>query len=225
MTEVCSVCGYENVDEALYCKHCGRDLGEFGPKQIKAREASRSTVQIGKAAGSGGPEVPKRLAAGGVLLVAAGVLSMLLGAIVPAEVSSGGLSSWIGSNSDLPIMFGFFSLVGGILALLRRLFYIALALSTLGCFAVGPYFISSLLPTIGAILLAISRRDFIPIYTRKPTHLRNCPACGQYLEHAPLYNEYYCYNCKQFRELEPVRVGAGKHERAPQPSADEPEAE
>lgn len=212
MAKICSVCGYENLDEALYCKHCGRDLEEYGLRSVPSREPSRPAMPATRSYGKGGPEVPRWLAVGGVLLVGGGILSMLLGAIVPSEMSSSGLSSWIGSNSDLPIIFGFFSLAGGIMALLRRLFYIALALSILGCFAVGPLFISSMLPTIGTILLAVSRRDFIPIYTKKPHYQRNCSSCGQYLEYAPLYKEYYCFNCKQYRELEPVRVAKSKGE-------------
>ena len=53
-----------------------------------------------------------------------------------------------------------FSILGGILALKRKLWRMALAGGILGLFTIGPLYMSSILALIGLILIVLSRKEF-----------------------------------------------------------------
>jgi hypothetical protein len=58
------------------------------------------------------------------------------------------------------VIISLFPILGGLLAIKRKLFYIALAGSILGLFSIGFVFSSSILSLIGLVLLFISRKEF-----------------------------------------------------------------
>ena len=58
------------------------------------------------------------------------------------------------------ITFSAFALLGGIMAIQRKMWGLALVGSILGLFIIGPVFISSLLSLIALILIAITHREF-----------------------------------------------------------------
>ncbi len=60
----------------------------------------------------------------------------------------------------IEIIFGILMLLGGIMAIRRRMWALALIGSILGLFTFGYYGLASLFSLIGLILLAISRHEF-----------------------------------------------------------------
>ena len=53
-----------------------------------------------------------------------------------------------------------FTLVGGIVAVQRKAWGLAIVGGILGLFTIGPFFLGSIMSLIGLILVAISRKDF-----------------------------------------------------------------
>jgi len=53
-----------------------------------------------------------------------------------------------------------FTLAGGIVAVKRKAWGLAIAGGILGLFTIGPFFLGSIMALIGLILIAISRKDF-----------------------------------------------------------------
>ena len=60
----------------------------------------------------------------------------------------------------LIIVFSMFALLGGVMAVQRKMWGLALVGGILGLFAIGPFFLASLLSLIGLILVGISKDDF-----------------------------------------------------------------
>jgi hypothetical protein len=110
----------------------------------------------------------------GVLLVLAGLLGLLTWASALA-VNTSMIQSFLPPNSPITAeqlqstlmicgiigaILSIIALAGGIVALRRRGWGLAILGSILGLFTVGPYFLASILALIGLILLVISRKEF-----------------------------------------------------------------
>jgi predicted RNA-binding Zn-ribbon protein involved in translation (DUF1610 family) len=135
------------------------------------------------------------------------IMGILIGPYLPVQIMSGGLSQTISENANWTIILSVLGLIGGVFALLRRAFFISLLFLLAGAFAVGPVFISTILTTFAAILSAISRRDYIPLFTLNADK-KTCLECGQPLARTLAYREYYCFNCKHYRTLPRMQVQA-----------------
>jgi len=112
----------------------------------------------------------------GILLIIAGVLALLSWiSVITMDVSMIDMSVLqeldptitLEQIQELLVICGtigcilaIFSILGGILALKRKLWGIALAGGIVGLFTIGPIFISSILALISIILVIISRKEF-----------------------------------------------------------------
>lgn len=127
---------------------------------------SEQTQQQGK------PSILPVLA--GILLILAGLLGLLTWASALA-VDTSMIQSFLPSNSPITAeqlqstllicgiigsILSIIALAGGIVALRRRGWGLAIVGSILGLFTIGPYFLASVLALIGLILIVISRKDF-----------------------------------------------------------------
>ena len=151
------------------------------------------------------PAHPPGLMKAGSLLLVVGVIGALIGPI-PHQIDMTGLNNGIGLGSWLvtsyiPTFLAMAGLLGGVLTLLRRGFYLAVPLGVLCCFAIGPYFITTIGATIATITIALNRRDFIPIIHGPPVLDKPCPVCRHPLQWVSGYREWYCFNCKNYRKL------------------------
>ncbi|HKZ48877.1 MAG TPA: zinc ribbon domain-containing protein [Thermoplasmata archaeon] len=105
---------------------------------------------------------------GGVLLLLAGILGFVGAAQVFVASGAGSYFGVFGPEIAgilavcglLLVIFSVFALLGGIMAVQRKMWGLALAGGILGLFAIGPFFLSSLLSLIGLIIIGISREDF-----------------------------------------------------------------
>jgi|GEM_PF-7059570 len=213
--KICENCKAENLDKAKFCRRCGNGLAEiFEPDHATpGRPVTRRNIPPSDAPENQGRETYdtedatgstlEGIQIGGALLLIVSVFGMLLGTIVP-DVGSAGLSNTIG-QSNYTIVLSAFGIFAGVLALLRRGFIVSLFLAVLTCFAVGPFFITSIGAIISAIVIAKGRKEFIPIYVITPDNNVPCPACGHKLFYANVTHEWYCFNCNEYKKL-PRRI-------------------
>ncbi len=110
----------------------------------------------------------------GVLLILTGLLGLLTWAaalsvdtsmvqgILPANspITAGQLQSFLLVCGIIGSILSIIALAGGIVALRRRGWGLAMMGSVLGLFTIGPYFLASILALIGLIILIIARKDF-----------------------------------------------------------------
>jgi len=107
----------------------------------------------------------------GILLIVAGILSIanwgyILAVFATDPTAAGfmalipGLATLVYVCGGIFIVLSIITLLGGVMALRRRMWGLALVGSILGLFIIGPFGVSSLLSLVGLIILAISRKEF-----------------------------------------------------------------
>ena len=111
------------------------------------------------------PQRTGKPVAGGALLLVAGVLAMINFAILIAAGSGfeslfPGLGSILAVCGIIGMIFSILALLGGVLAIMRKMWGLALVGSILGLLTIGPLFVSSILSLVALILIAISREEF-----------------------------------------------------------------
>ncbi|MEW6069089.1 MAG: zinc-ribbon domain-containing protein [Candidatus Thermoplasmatota archaeon] len=114
--------------------------------------------------------------AAGILLLIAGIITLVYTSIMlwitPSMLQQAGQAQSIPISQlgmatqviqicySVIIILGIFALIGGIVALRRKLWGLALTGSILGLFTIGPILICSILSLVALILIAISREEF-----------------------------------------------------------------
>ncbi len=118
------------------------------------------------------PPKPKTLlpVIGGIFLVIAGIDGMAAWAYIAfvAATLAGGIpvfgsafASLIAVCGAIEIIFGIIALLGGIMAIMRRMWALGIVGGILGLFLLGFFFFeASLFALIGLILIAISHKEF-----------------------------------------------------------------
>lgn len=110
---------------------------------------------------------------GGALLIIAGILAIILwGALIAlgsafgaglglVDPAAGGLlSGIILICGSIGVILSIFTLVGGVMAVQRKMWGLALTGAILGIFTIGLYALSSILSIVGLILIAVARKEF-----------------------------------------------------------------
>lgn len=109
--------------------------------------------------------------AGGVLLLIAGIIALInwiwvafvagtIGGMMTAIPGLGGFGAIMIVCGVVGIIFSIIALVGGVMAIQRKMWGLALAGSILGLFTIGFVFVSSILSLIALILIALSKSEF-----------------------------------------------------------------
>lgn len=110
----------------------------------------------------------------GILLILTGLLGLLtwvsaisvdtsmIQGILPSNspITAEQLQSFLLVCGIIGSILSIIALAGGIVALRRKGWGLAMIGSVLGLFTIGPYFLASILALIGLIILVISRKDF-----------------------------------------------------------------
>lgn len=110
----------------------------------------------------------------GIFLIIAGLLGIFtwsmalaldistLQNVLPADtpISVEQIQSFLNVCGIIGCILSMFALVGGIVAVNRKAWGLAVVGGILGLFTIGPFFLGSILSLIGFILVAISRKDF-----------------------------------------------------------------
>lgn len=152
----CVSCGRDIPMDANVCQYCGHDY------RVQA-----------------GPAVPKEKSAlsivGGVLILLAGIMGLILGAIflmAAGEVDTlgdwgvdvAGATDWLEDILTVCgiifIVLGLIAVLGGVFGVMRKHWGIVLLGGILGLFCIGPYMLASVFALIGLILVAVSKKDF-----------------------------------------------------------------
>jgi hypothetical protein len=110
----------------------------------------------------------------GILLIIAGLLglftwssalamdSSIIQNVLPADspITVEQLQSFLTTCGIIGAVLSIFTLAGGIVAMKRKAWGLAVIGGVLGLFTIGPMLLGSVLSLIGLILVAISRKDF-----------------------------------------------------------------
>ena len=97
----------------------------------------------------------------GVIAIGTGLLILILGAsYVPQSSADVNVQGIIGCCGALELMFGLGSALGGLFAIQRKHFVLALLGSIVGLLTIGPFFIGSILSLISLILVAMAHEEF-----------------------------------------------------------------
>jgi hypothetical protein len=110
----------------------------------------------------------------GILLIVAGLIglftwsmalaldSSMLQNVLPADspISIEQLQSILVTCGIIGSILSIFALIGGIVAVKRKAWGLAIVGGILGLFTIGPMFLGSIISLVGLILVVISRKDF-----------------------------------------------------------------
>ncbi len=150
----CISCGRPIDFSANVCPYCGYDY--------------RVTMAMGP------PPVQKTgtPVAGGILVLIAGLLALINGFVylafsvtsltgisLPPEISAEEVANLVHICGAIEIVFGVVAVLGGVFAIQRRHFGLAILASVLGMLGFGFTF-GAVLGLIGLILVAVSRKEF-----------------------------------------------------------------
>ncbi len=154
-TRNCVACGKTIAWDANVCQYCGHDYraAMAGPA-VKKEKGVVSLV-------------------GGVLILIAGIMGLLMAAILLA-VNSINFGSYgldiAGIDNTLHdiltvcgvifLVLGLVALVGGFFGIQRKHFGLVILGGVLGLFTLGPYMLGSILALVGLILVAVGKNDF-----------------------------------------------------------------
>jgi hypothetical protein len=88
--------------------------------------------------------------------------SSMLQNVLPADspISIEQLQSILVTCGIIGCILSIFALTGGIVAIKRKAWGLAIVGGILGLFTIGPMFLGSIISLVGLILVAISRKDF-----------------------------------------------------------------
>jgi len=159
-TRKCVSCGREIAMDANVCQYCGHD---YRMQAAPAAPAEKSALSL----------------IGGILILIAGIMGLVLGGlfIVAADAVSEGsneLGDWgidmAGAGdllSDILLVCGAIIIIlalivvlGGFFGVQRKHWGLAILGGVLGLFLIGPYFLATILALVGLILVAVSKKDF-----------------------------------------------------------------
>ncbi len=111
------------------------------------------------------------------------------------------------------LILGIFLLIGGILAIKRIHWGIALAASIAGIFSMGPFFIGSVLSLVALVLIFMSKDEFNGKGEVQPSQFQQqpykseprsdqkekfCPECGTKMKYDE-YRRWYCPHCQEYK--------------------------
>lgn len=153
----CTWCGRQVNMTTLYCPYCGKN--PRGPWEGGSRE---SDYMVDQAEISSGRSASGTLVIGGIMAILAGVLALGQGLLYMTASSMVGYLPGSGSLcfcGGLDALFGLGSLAGGIMAIRRSSFALALVGAIVGMLGFG-LVIGALFGLIAIICIAISRQEF-----------------------------------------------------------------
>lgn len=156
----CVYCKAEQEDGLLYCPSCGKDpKGPWGPLREPDTQVVHTHLDgdlIHSKSASGG------LVTGGILAIIAGLLSLAQGLLY--TVSGGMFVEYVGSGAlclcgGLGILFGLGSLAGGIFAIQRKGYALAVAGAVVGMLGFG-FIIGFFIGLAALIMIASAKQEF-----------------------------------------------------------------
>lgn len=152
-TKKCNWCGTYNKTSANFCSYCGRD-----PYRVTPYEAGTSWEVPEESPKTSAPLI------GGILAILAGVLALGQGIIYSMASDIAYTAGYVGGGylcacGGLDILFGLASVVGGIFAIQRKHFSLALIGGILGMLGLG-LVVGFVVGLIAVILIAVSRVEF-----------------------------------------------------------------
>jgi hypothetical protein len=98
--------------------------------------------------------------AGGAMVLIAGALGLLWVSIMWSGFQMAGIGTW--TCYVIELVFSMIAIIGGIFAMARRMFGLAVLGAIFSILTLGFFFISPLLGIIGLILILVGKDAFVP---------------------------------------------------------------
>ena len=181
----CPICRSENVAGTEKCTRCGTVLiakmveekpaeatgpVDYQRPQFGAPPAlgpSRANPEFGYSTGVDTVQKTTTSLAGGILVLAGGILSCLLGVVnllfANAFAQVGlplNLSALVGYCGVVEIIFGSVAVIGGVFGVMRKKYSLAMVGAVFCILSVGYVYISVILGILGLLMLMLARHDF-----------------------------------------------------------------
>ena len=134
---------------------------------------------------------------------------------VDDEIDTGFIQTIINICGVVFLIFGIVLLVGGIFAIKRMNWGIALVASIVGLFSLGPFLLGSIFSLVALILLFMSKEEFKgkrkeeffeeqpPVQQPGPDQVsqeaKYCTACGDPMQYDEGYERWYCDTCHEYK--------------------------
>jgi len=156
VVRTCVSCGRSISFDANVCPYCGHDYRR--PVYAMPPPPQKSLMPV----------------AGGVLILVAGILAIVMGMFyftldvndlensgvtIPPEMSEEDLQSVMYVCGTVLLIFGVIAVIGGFFGLTRKHFSLGIVGGIFGLLGIG-FLLGALLALIGLILLAVSRKEF-----------------------------------------------------------------
>ena len=165
---ICPSCGTPGIPGSRFCEGCGKKLV---PEEVSTATAIGGRPPWPDDVAEDQSGFAKRAVArgklfwAGVLLMIAGIAEIANGIVsfnmeIPANDLGVDLSGTVACCATLVIFFGIIAVLGGLVSIYRKNFYMALIASIVGILGGGWYLTSSLMSLIAMIVIAFSMDDF-----------------------------------------------------------------
>ncbi|MDD1768380.1 MAG: zinc ribbon domain-containing protein [Methanomassiliicoccales archaeon] len=164
----CPSCRQAVPAAANVCPNCGYRLRPEQARAVasQARPVAQSVTPVSRGS--------SKSLIGGILVVISGLIGIVTGLILAVTASTilDALGDMYGADilqavegvlvacGVIWFIIGLIALIGGIFAIRRKRWGIAIVGGVFGLLTIGPYFIGSILGLIGLILIAISKDEF-----------------------------------------------------------------
>ncbi len=132
---------------------------------------------------------------------------------VDDEIDTGFIETIMNICGAIFLIFGIVLLVGGIFAIKRMNWGIALVASIVGLFSFGPFFLGSILSLVALVLIYMSKDEFKgkgeevqpeqyyseEQFTQPDREEKFCPTCGTPMRYDEGYERWYCPDCQEYK--------------------------
>ena len=134
---------------------------------------------------------------------------------VDGEIDTGLVETVLNVCGAIFLVIGIFLLVGGVFAIKRMNWGIALVASIVGLFSIGPFFLGSILSLVALVLIYMSKDEFKgkgkdeyfeeqpPVQQPGPGQVsqeaRYCTDCGDPMQYDEGYERWYCATCHEYK--------------------------
>jgi ribosomal protein L40E len=174
---ICPSCGASSVPGSKFCEGCGKRLAPEEPPPAFGDVSSGVQTRRSEERLSWSDEIAddqEALSARGIrrgkpfwaglILIIAGITEIGNGIAsfyreIPNDIGID-VSKYVACCATLVIIFGTAAILGGLVSVYRKNFYLALIASILGILGAGWMFTGSIMSLIAMILIALSRDDF-----------------------------------------------------------------
>jgi len=162
----CPSCRGAVPPDANVCPHCGYKIRPEAAKPAPPPKKPSAAV--------GGKPMTSKPLIGGILVVISGIFGLILGGVLAGASTMvddlfggmvggdiiGMVEGVLVACGVIWIIIGLIALIGGVFAVMRKRWGLAVLGGVFGLFTIGPYLLGTIFGLVGLILIAMSKDEF-----------------------------------------------------------------